>query len=182
MSDYATTPWKALTSRPIYESSWLSLREDVVELPNGNTTLYGIVTCGNCVGVLPFVDDNSVLLVRQYRYVADRVTWEMPTGGVHDGESLESAARRELTEETGYRADSLTFLCSYHTSKSVMDETAHLFAADGLTSSNGDAGADATEFIDVRAVPFDRLMEMVLNGEITDSMTVIAALWVARQR
>lgn len=182
MSGYATTPWKAVTTRPVYQSPWLSLREDVVELPNGDTTLYGVVTCGNCVGVLPFIDDDTVLLVRQYRYVASRVTWEMPTGGVHGDESLEDAVQRELIEETRYQADRVSYLCAYHTSKSVMDETAHLFVADGLSLLEGGVGGDATEFIDVRSFPFERLLEMVLSGEITDSMTVIAALRVERER
>jgi ADP-ribose pyrophosphatase len=181
MTGYSTTPWKAVESRLIYRSPWLSLREDIVEMPNGETTLYGVVTCGNCVGVLPFVDDSTVLLVQQYRYVAGRVTWEMPTGGVHGTESLEEAVARELAEETGYRADRLSYLCAYDTSKSVMDETAHLFVANGLTSLDERSAGDATEFIDVQAFSFEQLLEMVTSGEITDSMTIIAALRVAAQ-
>jgi ADP-ribose pyrophosphatase len=74
-----------------------------------------------------------VLLIRQYRYVGRRVTWEMPTGGVHAGEWLEAAAQRELAEEIGHRAGRLSPLGTYHTSKSVIDETAHLYLAEGLT-------------------------------------------------
>jgi ADP-ribose pyrophosphatase len=182
MTRHAKRPWRTLTTRAVYESPWLSLREDVVEMPNGETTLYGVVTCGDCVGVLPFLDDHTVLLVQQYRYVAGRVTWEMPTGGVHGDESLGEAARRELIEETGHRADDLSYLCAYHTSKSVMDETAHLFVAHGLEPSERLTEGDATEFIDAQAFSFDRLLEMVLSGEITDSMTIIAALRVAREQ
>src|SRR6266540_126928 len=76
-------------------------------------------------GVLPFLDPDTVVLVRQYRYVAGRHTWEMPTGGVAPGEPIEDAAQRELAEESGYRAGRSEPVCSYHTSKSVMDETAH---------------------------------------------------------
>src|SRR5215510_12040027 len=113
-----------LSSKPVYADKWISVREDLVGLPDGRTTIYGVVTCGHCVGLLPFLDGNTVLLVRQYRYVAGRTTWEMPTGGVHAGESIEEAAQRELAEEIGYRAGRLTHVSSYHTSKSVMDETA----------------------------------------------------------
>ena len=95
----AETPWKTLSSRPVYSNRWLSLREDQVALPDGSTGIYGVVTCGDCVGVLPFIDPETVLLIKQYRYVAKRVTWEMPTGGVHPGESIEEAAQRELGEE-----------------------------------------------------------------------------------
>jgi ADP-ribose pyrophosphatase len=98
------TAWRTLSSRPVYANKWISVREDLVALPDGRTTVYGVVSCGHCVGLLPFVDPDTVLLVRQYRYVAGRPTWEMPTGGVHAGETLEQAAQRELAEETGYRA------------------------------------------------------------------------------
>ena len=97
--DLSFEPWKRLSSRSVYQNRWLSLREDQVELPDGRTTIYGVVTCGDCVGILPFVDRDRVLLVRQYRYVAGRTTWEMPTGGMRSGESLEQAAQRELQEE-----------------------------------------------------------------------------------
>lgn len=172
--------WRTLDSKPIYANKWLSLREDLVELPDGRTTIYGVVTTGDCVGVLPFVDANTVLLIRQYRYVARRATWEMPTGGVHTGESLETAAQRELGEEIGYRAGRLSRLCTYHTSKSVIDETAHLYVADGLTPAL--TPPDETEFIDVRPFPFDEALGMVLAGEIVDSMTIIAMLLAARRR
>src|SRR5438132_13077993 len=119
-------PWKTMSTRPIYQNRWLSLREDLVELPNGRTTIYGVVSCGECVGVLPFLDPDTVLLIRQYRYVAGRTTWEMPTGGVHAGEPVEEAAQRELAEEIGYRAGRVTHVGTYHMSKDVIDRTAHV--------------------------------------------------------
>ncbi|MGH7479312.1 MAG: NUDIX domain-containing protein, partial [Candidatus Methylomirabilales bacterium] len=130
MTKPSETPWKTLSTRSIYSNKWISLREDLVELPDKRTTIYGVVDCGQCVGILPFVDPDTVLLIRQYRYVARRVTWEMPTGGVHPGESLDEAAQRELAEEIGYRASRLIPVSTYHTSKSVVDETAHLFLAE----------------------------------------------------
>lgn len=174
-------PWKTLSTRPIYSNRWLSLREDVAQLPDGRTTIYGVVTCGNCVGILPFIDPDTVLLVRQYRYVARRVTWEMPTGGVHSAESTEEAAQRELAEEIGYRAGRLTPVSTYHTSKSVMDETAHLFLGEELVKLERPP-RDETEFIDVRPLPFREALHMVLSGEIVDSMTVVAVLVAARAR
>jgi ADP-ribose pyrophosphatase len=119
----AREPWRTRSSRPIYRNRWMSVREDVVELPSGATTIYGVVTTGQCVGVLPFLDPDTVLLVQQYRYVAGRPTWEMPTGGVHEGEPPEAAAQRELAEEVGYRAGRLTRVCTFHSSKSILDET-----------------------------------------------------------
>jgi ADP-ribose pyrophosphatase len=180
MTRRSETPWRTVDSKPIYANKWLSLREDLVEMPDGRTTMYGVVTTGDCVGVLPFVDADTVLLIRQYRYVARRVTWEMPTGGVHAGESLEAAAQRELAEEIGHRAGRITPLSTYHTSKSVIDETAHLYLADGLTPAL--RPPDDTEFIDVQPFPFADALSMVLAGEIVDSMTIIAVLLAARMR
>jgi ADP-ribose pyrophosphatase len=179
MTTLSETPWRTLSSTPIYSNKWLALREDLVALPDGRTTIYGVVTCGRCVGVLPFLDSETVLLVRQYRYVARRATWEMPTGGVHAGETLEEAAQRELSEEVGYRAKRLIPVNTYHTSKSVLDETAHLFLADGL--SPAETRPDETEFIDVRPFPFNELLQMVLNGDIVDSMTIVAVLLASRR-
>jgi ADP-ribose pyrophosphatase len=112
--------------------------------------------------------------------VAGRPTWEMPTGGAHAGESLEDAAQRELGEEIGYRAGRLTRVSTYHTSKSVMDETAHLFLAEGLTRLS--LPPDDTEFIEVRPFPFAEALRMVLSGEVLDGMTIIAVLLAARRR
>jgi ADP-ribose pyrophosphatase len=180
MKKLSETAWKTLSTKPIYRNPWISLREDLVELPDGRTTIYGVVSCGHCVGVLPFVDSETVFLIRQYRYVARRPTWEMPTGGVHDGESIEAAAQRELAEEIGHRAARLTHVSTYHTSKSVMDETAHLFVGENLEEL--DLPADETEFIEVRPFPFAEVLRMVQAGEIVDSMTIIAVLQAAGQR
>lgn len=178
MKNLSQIPWQRLSTKPVYSNKWLSLREDLVQLPNGQTTIYGVVTCGDCVGVLPFLDPDTVLLIRQYRYVARRLTWEMPRGGVHTGEAIEEAAQRELIEEIRYRAAHLTRVSTYHTSKSVMDETAHLFLGSDLIK--GEGLSDETEFIEVRAFPFTKVLRMVVAGEILDSMTIIAVLHAAR--
>lgn len=176
----AEVPWLTRSTRVVYQNPWIRVEEDQVEMPDGRTTLYGVVRCGQCVGVLPFLDPDTVVLIRQYRYVARGVYWEMPTGGVHPGETIERAAQRELAEEVGYTAGRLVPLVSYHTSKSVVDETAHLFWAEGLTASP--IPPDDTEFIEVCPVPFATALRMVETGEIKDSMTVIAVLHAARRR
>jgi ADP-ribose pyrophosphatase len=180
MKRLSEIPWKTVSTRPVYQNRWLSLREDLVELPNGRTTIYGVVSCGECVGVLPFLDPDTVLLVRQYRYVARRATWEMPTGGVHAGESVEMAAQRELGEEIGCNAARLTHVSTYHTSKSVMDETAHLFLGEEMAKLA--LPPDETEFIETRPFSFPAVLQMVRSGEIVDSMTIIAVLHAAQRK
>jgi ADP-ribose pyrophosphatase len=173
--------WKTLASKEVYRNPWMRLREDIAEMPDGRTTTYGVVTFGHCVGVVPFVDDDHVLLVRQYRYVQrEDHRWEIPTGGVHDGETLEQAAQRELAEEAGYRAGRLVRVSSYYTSKSVCDETAHIYIGEGLTTAH--AVPDDTEFLQRRVFPLDQALRMALDGEIMDSMSVIGLLLAARRR
>ena len=174
------TPWKTASTRAIYENRWIKLREDIALLPDGRTTIYGVVECAEAVGVLPFLDADTVLLVGQYRYVAQDFYWEMPTGGQHAGETLEEAAQRELAEEAGHEAGRLIKLCAFHTSKSVLREVAHLYLAEDLRPAT--RPADLTEFIERRAFPWREVLAMVERREIHDSMTVIAVLHAARLR
>jgi ADP-ribose pyrophosphatase len=106
----------------------------------------------------------------------------MPTGGVGPGERIEDAAQRELAEESGYRAGRLEPVCVYHTSKSVMDETAHLFLASDLTRAQDAPEPDETESFEVRPHRFEEVLAMVDTGEIVDSMTIIAVLQAQRRR
>jgi rSAM/selenodomain-associated transferase 1 len=172
--------WQTLSSRLVYQNRWLRIAENVVDVGSGALTLYGVVTTSPCVGVLPLVAADRVLLVRQFRYVARRHTWEIPTGGVHAGESLEQAARRELREEAGLDARRLEHLSTTHTSKSILDEEAHLYLAEELFESP--AEADHTEQIQREVVPISRALAMVDSCEIVDAMSVIALLTAAQRR
>jgi ADP-ribose pyrophosphatase len=172
--------WRTASTRPVYRNHWIAVREDVVELPDGRTTLYGVVECSECVGVLPFLDPDTVLLVGQYRYVAGDFFWEIPTGGQDEGESLVEAAQRELSEEAGYEAGRLVELGDFHTSKSILREVAHLYLAEDLRPAR--RPLDHTEFIERRAFPFSEVVAMVERGEIKDAMSIIAVLHAARRR
>ncbi|HMA32883.1 MAG TPA: NUDIX hydrolase [Chloroflexia bacterium] len=172
--------WETLSTREVYRNPWIRVREDIAALPNGHTTIYGVCELGQCVGVLPFVRADAVVMVRQYRYVQREAgRWEMPTGGVRPGEPLAAAAQRELMEEVGYRAGTLTPINTHYTSKSVCDETAHLYIAHDLEAVA--AVPDETEFLEVAIVPFAEVLRQVLAGEIRDSMTMIAVLLAARR-
>ncbi len=173
--------WKTQSSREVYKNPWIRVREDVAELPNGRTTLYGVVTIGIAVGVLPFVDADHVMLVRQYRYVFDEAErWEIPTGGMKPGETPEDAAQRELQEAIGHIAERLEWASTFDTSKSVCYEIAYLYVGYGLSQSV--LPQDDTEEFEHAVFPFEQVLEMVNSSEIRDAMTVIAILHAARLR
>lgn len=173
--------WKTQSSREVYKNPWIRVREDIAELPNGQTTIYGVVTMGGAAGVLPFVDPDHVMLVRQYRYVFDEAhRWEIPTGGMKPGETPEDAAQRELQEEIGHTAGQLEWVSTFYTSKSVCYEVAHLYLGHDLVQSA--LPQDDTEEFEHAIFPFEHVVEMVYRSEIRDAMTVIAILHAARLR
>jgi ADP-ribose pyrophosphatase len=173
--------WKTQSSRDVYKNKWMSLREDIAELPDGRTTIYGVCTFGRCVGVLPFVTDDQVVLVRQYRYVQQEdFRWEMPTGGIKPGETPEVAVQRELAEEAGFQAGRLEPINIYYTSKSVCDETAYLYFGYDLVQRS--LPPDDTEFFEIHTFAFDEVLHMVRSSQIRDGMTVIAVLEAALRR
>lgn len=178
----ARTPWTTISTRPIYANHWIRVREDIAEMPDGRRTIYGVVEGKPAIGVLPFIDEDTVLLVGQYRYVFGRFSWEIPTGAQEAGESELDAVRRELAEETGYVAQHLEKVCTFQTSNSFLRETAHAYIARGLTAGSEIEHADATEFIELRTVPFVEAVRMVERSEIQDSITVVAILHAARRR
>ena len=174
-----------MATTEVYRNPWIRVREDRVIRPDGQPGLYGVVTTGRAVGVLPFVAPDRVLLVRQRRYVTGEVTWEMPTGGAHPDESLADAAQRELVEETGHRAGRLEPLTSFVSSKSVLDEWAHVFIGWKLTPVDADPvtiSHDPTEVLELHEVAFEQVVRLVTDGTIVDAMTVIAVLLADRAR
>ena len=125
-----SNPWTTLSSRPIYENPWISLREDQVVRPDGKPGIYGVVHFKNrAVGVLPVDEQGRVWLVGQHRYPLDAYSWEIPEGGCPESETPEDTALRELREETGLVAEELELVATAHLSNSVSDEVAYIFRA-----------------------------------------------------
>jgi 8-oxo-dGTP pyrophosphatase MutT (NUDIX family) len=165
-------PWKVLSSRFVYDNPWISVREDAVVHPSGESGIYGVVHYKNrAVGVLA-VEGGEIYLVGQYRYPLSRYSWEIPEGGCPEGEEPLDAARRELEEETGLRASSWRKMGEAHLSNSVSDEHALWFLATGLTQ--GETSPEGSEQLRVRRVPLGEALRMALAGAITDSVSLLA--------
>lgn len=174
-------PWTTLSGRVHYDNPWISVREDRVIRPDGAPGIYGVVHFKNtAIGVLPVEDDGSVWLVGQHRYPLNSYSWEIPEGGGPPDESPEQAARRELVEETGLRADHLELIGTLHLSNSVSDEFGFIYRATGLT--RGASDPEGTEELAVRRFSWSEARAMLDRGEVTDSMTVVALLREALRR
>jgi 8-oxo-dGTP pyrophosphatase MutT (NUDIX family) len=172
-TDVVNGPWIRRARRVAYENAWITIWHDEVTRPDGAPGVYGVVHFANlAAGVLVIDDRDRVLLVGQHRYPLDTYSWEIPEGGVPDGEQALAGARRELLEETGVDAAEWRELARVHLSNSVSDEVAVLYLATGLAT--GVARPDGTEDLTLRWTPFAEVLEMTLDGRITDAMTVIA--------
>jgi 8-oxo-dGTP pyrophosphatase MutT (NUDIX family) len=178
MQDTQSNPWQTLESKTVYDNPWIGLREDRVIHPDGRPGVYGVVHFKKiAVGVLALDDAGRVHLVGQYRYPLGIYSWEIPEGGCDEGEDPQAAAERELAEETGLRAARWERLGTAHLSNSVTDEVAHYYLATGLTE--GEAQPEGTERLERRTAEFGEALRMVLAGEITDAISVMAILHYA---
>jgi 8-oxo-dGTP pyrophosphatase MutT (NUDIX family) len=169
------------TRRVAYENPWITVWHDEVDRPDGSPGIYGVVHFANvAAGVVALDADDRTVLVGQHRYTLDEYSWEIPEGGVPDGESALEGARRELREETGVEAASWLELGRVVLSNSITDERAVLFLATDLTL--GTADPDPTEALEQRWVPFEEALAMTLDGRISDVMSVAAIQRVALAR
>ena len=167
--------------RVAYENPWITVWHDEVDRPDGSPGIYGVVHFANvAAGVVALDAADRIVLVGQHRYSLDEGSWEIPEGGVPDGETVIDGARRELREETGVEAASWQELARVDLSNSVTDERAVLFLATDLT--HGDAEPEPTEALHVRWVPFNEALAMTMDGRITDVMSVVAIQRVALAR
>lgn len=168
-------PWKLQTSKEIYDNPWLTLHEDKVINPGGGISFYGKVNFKNlAIGIIPLDQDNNTWLVGQYRYVPDCYSWEIPMGGGDLNIQPLESAKRELREETGLIANDWQELMKLHTSNSVSDERGLVYIARDLTQ--GETEFEETEDLLIQKLPLDEAIERVLDGEITDAISVAGLL------
>ncbi len=167
--------WRRGASRYLFESRWFNLRQDEVALPSGEAISYTLVEHPGYAMVVPLLDDGRVILERMYRYTVQETLLELPSGGLAEGESAEAGARRELEEETGWRAERLVPLGRYFGSTGISDECVHLFLGTGLREVAAPA-REATEQMELELRPFEECVELARSGAIQGAPSALALL------
>lgn len=174
-------PGRVATRRG-YTGRVISLDVDTVRFPDGSTGELEMVRHPGASAVVPFLSDPAgadpqLLLIKQYRYAAEGVMYEVPAGRLDAGEAPLACAHRELLEETGCRAERMEHLFTMYTTPGFTDEKIHLFMAVGLTM--GEAQREADEFIELVKVPLSEALAMIERGTIQDAKTALAILYAA---
>ncbi len=168
-------PWTTLQVQQVYDNPWIEVQHREVLNPNGNPGIYGVVQFKHiAVGVVPIDEEGNTWLVGQYRYPLGRYSWEIPEGGCPQDTDTLATAQRELREETGLQAASWEKILECDVSNSVTDERAVLYLARNLCQ--GEWAPEDTEALRLRKVQLKEAIQMVLRGEIRDSLSVMALL------
>lgn len=168
-------PWKTLQSKEIYNNPWIKVVENDIINPSGGEGIYGVVHFKNvAVAIIPIDKDGNTYLVGQYRYTMNSYEWEIPMGGGLKKEATLTAAKRELLEETGIKAVNWESILESQVSNSVSDEVSITYLATNLTYTN--AQPEDTEDLKIKKLPLKKAIEMALNGEIKDLISIASLL------
>lgn len=179
MSDREPGVERVIASQRIYDGRICRLRIDTVELPDGRQSAREIVEHDPVAVIVPLHENGDAVLVRQYRLATGLVMLEVPAGLVDPDEDIEAAAQRELQEETGLRARTMTPLGGVYASPGFLTEYMHLFLAEGLEDSP--LNPDEDEDIVVRRMPLSQALALIDSGGIIDAKTVCGLLLAARR-
>lgn len=170
----------ALGSETVYRGSFLEVRRDRVQLPDGSAASREYIVHPGAAVMVPLLDDGRVLIERQYRYPVGQVFVEVPAGKRDPGEDFLQTAKRELLEETGYVASEWAFLTRLHPAIGFADEVLEIYLCRGLEFRGRQL--DHGEFLETEPVTVDWMLESVRSGQLTDVKTQIVALWLDRLR
>jgi ADP-ribose pyrophosphatase len=167
---------KVISSEMIYKGKAVTLRRDIVELPTGRRSTREIMEHPGSVAIVPILDDGRLIFIRQFRLAAGGVIWEIPAGTMERGEEPEASARRELEEETGYRAGKIEHLFKAYPTPGYSTELTHYYLATSLEKS--EQSTDEDEIISVEPVRPEKIIRMIRSNEIVDAKSIAAVAYL----
>lgn len=181
---------RVLASRVVHRGGYLEVRVERIERADGSQADRDIVVHPGAVAIIALDDEERVLLVRQFRLAAGGPLLEIPAGGLDiptaggAAEDPEAAARRELEEETGARANAWRHLGSFWTAPGFATELMHLYLATGVRAVDpgGRLAPDEDERLELVRMPWREAVDLVERGEIRDAKSIVGLFWLAREK
>jgi ADP-ribose pyrophosphatase len=172
-------PYKLVRRKKIYSGHYVDFVKDnfTLNAVPGKVFTRELVIHPGAVVILPFVDKKRVILLKQFRYSVKGDLWEIPAGTMERGENPYFCAKRELEEETGFKAKKMTRLTHYFAAPGISDELMTFYRADGLIP--GRKNLDHDEWIEHEVFTIKEALAMVKDGRIRDAKTILALLWVS---
>jgi ADP-ribose pyrophosphatase len=167
-------PYKTLSSRVAWSCPWYSVRQDEIALPDGQTAVYNVIQHPGAVFIIPLTTDGRIVLIRHYRHTVQDWCWELPAGGLKEGQSLLDVAHEELREEIGGTAAALHYVGQFYPTNGVSNEIAHVFIASGVIL--GRPQHEAVELIEIHPTPMAEALRMARANEISDGPSALALL------
>lgn len=167
-------PWTIKETRSVYKNEWIEVVEDKVIRPDGKDGLFSVIYQKSGVCVIPVAEDGAIYLVKEYHYAVEQETIEGISGGIEANEKETAAAKRELEEEAGIVASTLTPLGMVHPFTSAVYSPTYLFMAQELTFTKQQL--EGTEHIEVVCVPFATALQWIQDGKIVHAPTVVLLL------
>ena len=163
---------KRIARKEIFQGKIFNIAEDTIEFPNGTKAKWDVLLHDGAAAIVPIDKDGMIVLVEQYRCVKDGLILEIPAGKLEKDEDPAICAKRELEEETGYKANKLIALGSIYSAVGFSDEEVKLFVASELKP--GKVHLDPDEYVNVKKYTLQEIIDMILNGQIKDSKTIAA--------
>lgn len=165
---------KTVASEKVFQGRIIDVRVETVEFDNGRTAYREVVDHPGGVGVLALTDDQRIIMVKQFRKPIEQAIWEIPAGKLNKGEDPLECGKRELEEETGFKAKEFVSLGYFYPTPGFANEVTHLFFAKGLYM--GKTNPDEDEFLEIEEISVEKIRDMIGKNQINDAKTVIAFL------
>ncbi|MFY9795341.1 MAG: NUDIX hydrolase, partial [Candidatus Nitrosopolaris sp.] len=170
-----TSDWRIMQSELLFQNRWIELYEDKVEVRTGKVTHYTWYKSPDVAVIVPFLDKDTLVMIRQYRHPLRKVLLEFPAGHIEADEDSEKTARRELLEETGYQAKEIEEVYTYNPSVNISKQIIHVFRAKDLIE--GEYKHDSVEDIrKIEIVAGEELKHMIIEGKVENAGTLIGYL------